>query len=177
MELQIVLEKRRSIRKYVDQPVSNEDLHKIIQAAILAPSWKNSQVTRYYIAASVETLQKVKKALPEFNQHNVENAPILIVSTIVLDRSGFERNGNASNELGNGWGYYDCGMHNMNLLLKATELGLSTLVMGIRDAQKIREIFDIPSNESIVSVIAVGYSDFEVEMPQRKQFEDIVTIK
>ena len=177
MELQIVLEKRRSIRKYVDQPVSDEDLHKIIQAAILAPSWKNSQVTRYYIATSVETLQKVKEALPEFNQHNVENAPILIVSTIVLDRSGFERNGNASNELGNGWGYYDCGMHNMNLLLKATELGLSTLVMGIRDAQKIREIFDIPSNESIVSVIAVGYSDFEVEMPQRKQFEDIVTIK
>ena len=177
MELQTVLEKRRSIRKYVDQPVSNEDLHKIIQAAILAPSWKNSQVTRYYIATSTETLQKVKEALPEFNQHNVKNAPILIVSTIVLDRSGFERNGNASNELGNGWGYYDCGMHNMNLLLKATELGLSTLVMGIRDAQKIREIFDIPSNESIVSVIAVGYSDFEVEMPQRKQFEDIVTIK
>jgi nitroreductase len=177
MELQTVLEKRRSIRKYVDQPVSDEDLHKIIQAAILAPSWKNSQVTRYYIATSTETLQKVKEALPEFNQHNVENAPILIVSTIVLDRSGFERNGNASNELGNGWGYYDCGMHNMNLLLKATELGLSTLVMGIRDAQKIREIFDIPSNESIVSVIAVGYSDFEVEMPQRKQFEDIVTIK
>ena len=177
MELQTVLEKRRSIRKYVDQPVSNEDLHKIIQAAILAPSWKNSQVTRYYIATSTETLQKVKEALPEFNQHNVKNAPILIVSTIVLDRSGFERNGNASNELGNGWGYYDCGMHNMNLLLKATELGLSTLVMGIRDAQKIREVFDIPSNESIVSVIAVGYSDFEVEMPQRKQFEDIVTIK
>lgn len=177
MELQTVLEKRRSIRKYVDKPVSDEDLHKIIQAAILAPSWKNSQVTRYYIATSTETLQKVKEALPEFNQHNVENAPILIVSTIVLDRSGFERNGNASNELGNGWGYYDCGMHNMNLLLKATELGLSTLVMGIRDAQKIREIFDIPSNESIVSVIAVGYSDFEVEMPQRKQFEDIVTIK
>lgn len=177
MELQTVLEKRRSIRKYVDQPVSNEDLHKIIQAAILAPSWKNSQVTRYYIATSTETLQKVKEALPEFNQHNVKNAPILIVSTIVLDRSGFERNGNASNELGNGWGYYDCGMHNMNLLLKATELGLSTLVMGIRDAQKIREIFDISSNESIVSVIAVGYSDFEVEMPQRKQFEDIVTIK
>ena len=126
MELQTVLEKRRSIRKYVDQPVSNEDLHKIIQAAILAPSWKNSQVTRYYIATSTETLQKVKEALPEFNQHNVKNAPILIVSTIVLDRSGFERNGNASNELGNGWGYYDCGMHNMNLLLKATELGLST---------------------------------------------------
>src|SRR5699024_11460234 len=59
--------------------------------------------------------------------------PIFIVSTIVLNRSGYNKDGTPTNELGNGWGYYDCGMHNMNLILKPTELGLSTLVMGIRD--------------------------------------------
>lgn len=47
----------------------------------------------------------------------------------------------------------------MALLLKATELGLSTLVMGIRDAAKISEILEIPENEAVVSVISVGYSD------------------
>lgn len=178
MEFNEVLEKRKSIRReYLSKEVDDDLIHQIIEAAILAPSWKNSQVTRYYIAKSKETVQQVKEALPEFNQENVGQAPVLIVSTIVLNRSGYNRDGTPTNELGNGWGYYDCGMQNMNLLLKATELGLSTLVMGIRDEQKIRDIFSIPDNQAVVSVIALGYSDVKVERPQRKAFEDITVMK
>lgn len=178
MELDEVLNKRKSIRRqYLSKEVDDEVIRQVIEAAILAPSWKNSQVTRYYIAKSKEALQQVKNALPEFNQENVGQAPVLIVSTIVLNRSGYNKDGTPTNELGNGWGYYDCGMHNMNLLLKATELGLSTLVMGIRDEQKIKEIFAVPDNQSVVSVIALGYSDMEIERPQRKTFEDITVMK
>lgn len=178
MELDEVLNKRKSTRRqYLSKKVDDNVIRQVIEAAILAPSWKNSQVTRYYIAKSKEALQQVKNALPEFNQENVGQAPVLIVSTIVLNRSGYNKDGTPTNELGNGWGYYDCGMHNMNLLLKATELGLSTLVMGIRDEQKIKEIFAIPDNQSVVSVIALGYSDMEIERPQRKTFEDIVVMK
>ncbi len=43
-----------------------------------------------------------------------------------------------------------------NLILKATELGLSTLIMGLRDGDKIRDMLSIPESETIVSVIAVG---------------------
>lgn len=178
MELDEVLNKRKSIRRqYLSKEVDDNVVRQVIEAAILAPSWKNSQVTRYYIAKSKEALQQVKNALPEFNQENVGQAPVLIVSTIVLNRSGYNKDGTPTNELGNGWGYYDCGMHNMNLLLKATELGLSTLVMGIRDEQKIKEIFAVPDNQSVVSVIALGYSDMEIERPQRKTFEDITVMK
>ena len=75
-------------------------------------------------------------------------------------------------EIGNGWGYYDLGLNNMALLLKATELGISTLVMGIRDGEKLREKFDIPETETVVSVIAVGYTDSEIVRPKRKSVED-----
>lgn len=178
MELDEVLNKRKSIRRqYLSKEVDDNVIRQVIEAAILAPSWKNSQVTRYYIAKSKEALQQVKNALPKFNQENVGQVPVLIVSTIVLNRSGYNKDGTPTNELGNGWGYYDCGMHNMNLLLKATELGLSTLVMGIRDEQKIKEIFAVPDNQSVVSVIALGYSDMEIERPQRKTFEDITVMK
>lgn len=61
----------------------------------------------------------------------------------------------------------------MNLLLKAEELGLSTLVMGIRDARILRSVFDIPDEESVVSVIAVGYGDVKPEMPKRKAVDEI----
>lgn len=173
MELQKVLEQRRSIRKYQERPVEEEKLIELIRAASLAPSWKNSQVTRYYVAKSEQAVQKVREALPEFNQKNSLHAPVLITTSIVMNRSGYNTDGSPSNELENGWGYYDCGMQNMNLLLKAEELGLSTLVMGIRDARILRSVFDIPDEESIVSVIAVGYGDCKPEMPKRKALEEI----
>lgn len=173
MELQKALETRRSIRKYKNKKVDHEDIKKMIEAAILAPSWKNSQVARYYVVENQENLKKVKQTLAEFNQDNCKDAPVLIVSTIVLNRSGYERDGTPANELGNGWGYYDLGLHNMNLLLKATELGLSTLVMGIRDAKEIKKILGISDQESIVSVISVGYGDIYPDKPKRKNVEDI----
>lgn len=173
MELQKVLEQRRSIRKYQERPVEEEKLIELIRAASLAPSWKNSQVTRYYVAKSEQAVQKVREALPEFNQKNSLHAPVLITTSIVMNHSGYNTDGSPSNELGNGWGYYDCGMQNMNLLLKAEELGLSTLVMGIRDSRILRSVFDISDEESIVSVIAVGYGDGKPEMPKRKDLEEI----
>ncbi len=173
MELQTVLEKRRSIREYRTDKVEDDKIREIIRAGILAPSWKNSQVTRYYAVRSEEMLGKVREALPEFNQKNTKNAPLLLVTTIVTNRSGFNPDGTPSNELGNGWGYYDCGMSNMNMILKATELGLSTLVMGIRDEKKLRDVLEILEEEAVVAVIGVGYSDAAPAMPKRKAVDDI----
>ena len=164
MELSKVTETRRSVREYINKPVETEKLREMIAAAQLAPSWKNSQVSRYYVVTG-EKLADVKK--------NVADAPALIVTAIVLNRSGYEKDGTPTNELGNGWGFYDCGLQSMNLLLKATELGLSTLVMGIRDNEKIKEVLNIPETEAVVSVIGVGYSNAEPAMPKRKAIEDI----
>lgn len=173
MELSKVIETRRSVREYINKPVEVEKLREIIKFAGLAPSWKNSQVSRYYVVTSEEKLAQVKLALSPYNQKNMTDAPALIVTSIVLNRSGYEKDGTPTNELGNGWGFYDCGLQSMNLLLKATELGLSTLVMGIRDNEKIKELLDIPDTEAVVSVIGVGYSEAEPLMPKRKEVDDI----
>ena len=119
-------------------------------------------------------LKKFKETcLPEFNRNNCANAPVLIVTTFVKDRSGFEKNGSPNNELQNGWGIYDSGLSNQNLILKATDLGLGTLVMGIRNEKAMRNLLDIPASEIILSVIAVGYPDIDPEMPKRQTNEEI----
>lgn len=175
MEFDNVIHSRRSIRRYKKEKVSQDLINQMIDSAIYAESWKNSQTARYHIVQSEDVLETFKnECLAEFNRHNCQNAPLLIVSTFVKDRAGFQRNGSPDNELGNGWGIYDAGLHNQNLILKATELGLGTLVMGIRHEAKIRKLLAIPADEIILSVIAVGYSDIEPEMPKRKQVEDIV---
>lgn len=175
MELDTVLENRRSIRQYKEnQIISKEIIEQLIDAAILAPSWKNSQTGRYYVVSSKEMLEKVKReCLPEFNQESSKNAPVLIITTFEKNRSGFTREGKEENELGNGWGCYDLGLQTENLLLKATELGLGSLVMGIRDSGKLREVLSIPDSQEIVSVIAVGYFDIPVDKPKRKEVKDI----
>ena len=90
------------------------------------------------------------------------------------DRSGFKQDGTPENELGNGWGCYDLGLQNANLILKAEEAGYGTLVIGIRDADSIRSLLSIPENEIIVSVIAVGIPADEPKRPARKETEEIV---
>lgn len=176
MNFQEIIEKRRSIRRYQEKSVSKNDIEKMLDAARLAASWKNSQTPRYHVIMNKEVLKAFKEqCLPEFNAINCADAPVIIVTTFKKNRAGFQRNGSPDNELKNGWGIYDTGLSNQNLILKATELGLGTLVMGIRDEKAIRNLLTIPADETIVSVISVGYPDIEPEMPKRKSNEEIAT--
>lgn len=174
MELNKAMKTRRSIRKYLDKKVPKELIEEMLDAARYGETWKNSQTPRYHIITSDEMLKTFKETcLAEYNRRNCANAPVLIVTSFVKDRAGFERNGSPSNELQNGWGIYDTGLNNQNLILKATELGLGTLVMGIRDEREIRKLLEIPAEEIIISVISVGYPDIDPEMPKRKTNADI----
>ena len=102
-----------------------------------------------------------------------ENAA-LIITTFVQNRSGFQKDGTPDNELGNGWGCYDLGLQNENLVLKAWELGYGTVIMGLRTGDKLREILSIPETETVVAVIAIGKAAEEPARPKRKDVEDIV---
>ncbi|MCI8581544.1 MAG: nitroreductase [Dorea sp.] len=175
MEFQKVIESRRSIRKYdPNQKVTRTQVEEMIKAAMLAPTWKNSQTARYYCVISEEMMNQVRsECLPAFNANNSADAGALIATAFVKDISGYERTGEPSNELGNGWGIYDLGLANENLILKAEEMGLGTLVMGIRDEKKLCELLQIPESETLVSVIAVGYAAVNPKMPARKTLEDV----
>ena len=174
MELQKCLETRKSIRKYKDTPVSKETIYELIKAAQLAPSWKNTQVSKYYLAMGDAKKDFSEKCLPSFNQTNVENAPALIVTTVVDGLSGYTQKGDT--HLKHGFACFDNGLQVANFCLKATELGLGTLIMGIYKENVIREFFNIPENEIIVSVLGVGYPDQDPEARPRKAVEEIITI-
>ncbi len=173
MELDDALKQRRSIREYNGEKVDEGQLRELIQAALYAPTWKNTETARYYVAESDKMRAAVNDVLPEGNKKKTVNASAFIVCTFVPNISGCMEEGTLINELGNGWGIYDSGLQNMNLLLKATELGLSTLVMGMRDADKLKEVLGIPKEEVLVSVIAVGHSDQTPDMPARKGVDEI----
>lgn len=173
MEFQTLIEARRSVRKYADKAVAKEQVEEIIKAAQNAPSWKNQQTSRYYCVLSKEKREEMREVcFPSFNKQRCENAAI-IVTAFEKDNVGFDDKGQPVNELGNGWGCYDLGLQGAYFILKAKELGLDTLIMGIRDQDKIREILNIPESQTIGAVLALGYADEEPKKPGRKELSDI----
>ena len=175
MEFAELLKERRSIRAYrPDTSIEKETIEELLLAAGQAPSWKNSQTGRYYVIMSPEKVQEIREScLPSFNQNSCSNAPVLIVTAFEKNRAGFERDGQPVNELGNQWGAYDLGLQNENLVLKARELGLDTLIMGIRDSGKLRSLLPIPDSQEIVAVIALGFRNIVPEAPARKDISAI----
>ncbi|MBE6673488.1 MAG: nitroreductase [Ruminococcaceae bacterium] len=174
MELTRAIEERRSIRKYAPCVVKKEEIEELVASAQLAPSWKNSQTARFYVALSDEIKEKVRGSLASFNYERTENAGAFIVTTVVHGISGYTAQGET--HLGNGFECFDNGLAVENLLLKATEMGYGTLIMGLYKEDKIRELFGIPDEENVVVVIALGKADIEPEMPQRKEIEGILKI-
>ena len=172
MELQTAFETRRSIRHYdAEKKVTKEQVETLNQRQqVLHRHRKNTQTSRYYCVLSEDKVAEFsQKCLPEFNQKNSAGAGALIVTTFVKGLVGFDNDGNPVNEAGDGWGYYDLGLQNENLLLKATELGLDTLVMGIRDGEAIREMLNIPETENVVAVIAVGLQSKRSQYAKKKR--------
>lgn len=165
---------RRSIRNYdPERGVEPALVGQLVAAAVEAPSWKNSQTGRYHVVASPEMREKLKACLWPQNQITVKDAPVLIVATFVKGVAGFETNGTPSNELGDGWGIYDLGLQNALLLLKAADLGLDSIVLGLRDAEAIRRLLNIPDEETVVSVIGLGYRSKDASRPRRKEVAEV----
>jgi nitroreductase len=174
MEFQELIRARRSVRAYeAGKMIDRSVLEEILKAAQQAPTWKNSQTGRYYVVDTPEKMEELRsRALPSFNQKSSSQASALIVTTFVRDVSGFTA-GKPDNAFGNHWGAYDLGLQNAYLILKASDLGLDTLIMGIRDENELRSLLSIPENEEIASVIAVGYREGDVAYRERKELSDV----
>lgn len=177
MEFKELLEKRRSVRSYKKTEIKKEDILDIINAALLAPSWKNSETGRYYVALSEEAIKEIYESLPLFNKNSSKNAAY-IVATYKKGVSGSTIAPNVfADDLKDAWGAYDLGLQNAYLILKASELGYDTLIMGLRDEKRIRDYFKIPDDEIMMPVIAIGKRDKEPKTPVRKNSEEVLKIK
>jgi nitroreductase len=174
MEFTQVIEARQSVRSFNGKQVAEDILRQMIGAAQEAPSWKNSQTSRYYCVVTPEQVAKFRETvLPSFNQNSTQGASAYVISTFKKGISGFTQ-GEADNEVGDGWGAYDLGLHDMLLCAKATELGVDTLIMGLREADVVAEICGIPEDEQVMSIIAVGYrSEAVSKKPRRKDIDEI----
>lgn len=169
---------RRSIRRFTDQAVSHGLLEQIVETASFAPSWKNTQITRYI---AVEGAMKDKLAacttIWPGNGTIISNAPMVIAVTVVTGRSGFERDGSFSTGKGDGWQMYDAGVASEAFCLAAYEQGLGTVIMGLYDETDVVKLLEIPDSQELIALIAIGYPAQSPDAPQRKPVADLLSYK
>lgn len=168
-----VIATRRSVRAYdADKKISEAEVRELLISTQQAPSWANMQPSKYYVAISQDKIDAVKEVIGS-NKRNVEGAPVLIVSTFEKGKSGFFQ-GNPANEAGDLWGAYDNGLSNAYFVLKARAMGFDTLIMGMRDSEALRGIFNIPETEAVMAVISLGYRTSDPSAPRHRNLDEIV---
>lgn len=175
MDLIEGIQTRRSIRKFQDKAVPHSVLEQVVAAASYAPSWKNTQISRYIAIEGREKVDAIAKEYASFNTRTLSTAPLLIAQTCVTKRSGYERDGSFTTDRGAGWEMYDCGIAAQTFCLAAHEAGLGTVILGIFDRLALQEHLNLPEGQELVALIAVGYPAEEPKAPRRKSVEDLLT--
>ncbi len=177
METLQCIETRRSIRKFKPQQVEQENVREIVAAAAYAPSWKNTQVTRYTIVENADMKAKIAEEATLGFEHNkgiINDAPALVVVTMVHGRSGFERDGSYSTSKEDRWEVFDAGLATQTFSLAAHDKGLGCVILGIFDEDKVAQIIGLDAGQKVAALVAMGYADEAPEAPKRKSVDDLV---
>lgn len=165
---------RRSVRAYADRPVTRKTLDRVLSAALMAPSWKNTQTAGYLVIQTPEMKEKLMECLPAYNARTVSTAPVVVVMTTRKFRCGYERDGSYSTKKGDRWEMFDAGIACQTLCLAAWAQGLGTCIMGIYDEDQVPALLKVPEEQMVTALVAMGYPAETPEAPNRKSLEDKV---
>jgi len=171
---------RRSVRAFKEDKIPHELLCEVIEAAAFAPSWKNTQTTRYIVIEDRALIEEIANNCVmgfEYNSKNMKGAPALVLLTTVKNRSGYERDGSESTSKGSHWQSFDAGIAAQTFCLAAHEKGLGTVIMGIFDEQKVIEAAGVPEGQAVSALIPIGYPAVSPTAPARKTAEELVSFK
>jgi len=144
-----LLRARSACRAINPRPVEKDKLQAMLEAAQLSASCMNMQPWRFLVLDEGEALEKGRAALADGN-YWARTAPVLIIG---LSRADLD----CRIPDGRDYFLFDLGLASQNLILQATEFGLTARPMAGFQPGVIREEFNIPESYTVLVVIAVGY--------------------
>jgi nitroreductase len=200
-----VIQDRRSIRDYTDEPVSDQDLDMILEAARQAPSGENAQPWRFIIVKDVETRKKLgalagggsgRRFTAEFVTKKMQER-FSSLQDEAKKRAVFEKltSGQVSTFLAGApvnivvcgkkdvWDLpYDTSAAIENMLLMVTALGLGACwviapCIDIRDEERVKALLGMPEGFKVVSIVSVGHPTRPHRPRPRIPIEDLVFLE
>ena len=149
METYRTIVNKRDIRAFSDRAVSEEVLHRILQAGRMAGSAKNAHPVRFVVLRDRERLEAVARC-GQFTRH-VAHAAFAVA--IVLVPEPFREDGGFTIFRGP----FDAGRAAQNMMLAAWSEGVASCPASMHDAECARKELGAPEGHLVANVIAFGY--------------------
>ena len=130
---------RREIREYLDKPIPEEDILKILEAGRLAPSSKNSQPWHFVVIRNKDTLRKISNLTP--TGKHIAEAPLAIA--ILMDCAKLPE--------------IDGSRATQNMVLAAWSLGIGSCWVTNFYEDGVKELLGAPQRMKLVTVMPFGY--------------------
>lgn len=159
MEFKHVIARRRSTRKFLSTPVEREKLQRIIDAALVAPTSRNTRSTRLFIVQQEATLEAMSH-MRDYGSAFMKDATAAIV--VASDKTTTDL-----------W-VDNCAIAATTIQLAVVDEGLASCWVHVNDRpclkdepegakadDFLRELLGIPEHYGILCVVALGYSDYE----------------
>ena len=174
-ELLEIMRSRRSVLRFKDDPVPEEDLEKILEAGRWAPSYANAQPWKFIVVREKETREALGRVVERmlvfrpgrvaFSSAGLGEAPVAIVVAVDPARDPLH--------------YLEAGAAAaQNMALMAHALGYATFWAGVAGRgeveREIKKILGIPRGMRVVAVLPVGKPAYEPEPGQRIPLAELV---
>ncbi len=181
MDVYSAIRERRSCRSFLSDPVAEEVIGKILEAAVWAPSPMNLQPWEFLVVTRAAVKEAVRKEaercraelleksgwkwLGRYSVDFLSTAPVLIVVVGDPEKSGADKFIE-----GGGLCYqHACAAAIQNMLLCAQAEGLGTLWYTLYDSQHLRKILGIDSGKIPLAIVCLGKPAGELVQTPRKE--------
>lgn len=154
---------RRSIRKYKQDEISQEDWDKILESGRQAPSAANRQPWHFVIVRDEELKRKVATACS--GQSWMSDAHVILAGIGNPDAS--------KGSTGRFWYEVDVSIAMQNMILAATSLGYGTCWIGAFDEGQVKELLKVPEEMRVVALTPIGVPDASPEARTRKDVNQV----
>lgn len=171
-DLMGIIKGRRSIRRYHEQEVPEEKLQLILESIQWSPSWANTQCWEVIVVKDRATKEKLQETMGSSNPSSkgIVEAPVVLALCGKLQSAGYYK-GQAATKLGD-WFMFDLGIATQSLCLTAHSLGLGTVIIGLLNHDKAREILGVEDGYELAALIPVGYPARDSAAPKRREIAE-----
>lgn len=153
------IQRRRSVRRYANRPVEEEEILKLLEAARLAPSSSNTQPWHFVVVRNPQTIAGLRNCVPPASKpllnDFVKTAPVIIVACGVP----LAVNHYFTSLFGLSLLSIDVAIAVEHIVLAATELGIGTCWIGWFSEKKVKKLLKIPRLLRVVALLTVGYPE------------------
>jgi nitroreductase len=164
METLQAIRTRRSTRKFTGKRIPEESVIKLLEAAMFAPSARNTQPWHFIVVTERAILDEIPHVHPYAEMCYDAGAAILVCGDKDIEKI-------------EGYLALNCGAATQNILLAAHDLGLGAVWLGVYPREErmspLIKLFNLPRNIIPVSLVSIGYSEERIQEPERFKEERI----